>query len=178
MKVMQDVQVKEALMQGIGELMLHTSSLSASKNISNSQIFLMELLQDWNRRTHATDIQFQMLNCNPVGIPTEIGLKLSRDPDGVRVDTTFYKHIVGSLMYLTLTRPDIMYVVSLIRRYMENPTQLHLRAAKIIFRYLKGILIWGYFIKGEKSQVSLVLLTVIMQVILLIEKALLGMCSR
>ncbi|CAL8155623.1 unnamed protein product [Prunus armeniaca] len=66
--------------------------------------------------------RFQMPNCNPVGIPTEIGLKLSRDLDGVRVDTTFYKHFVGSLMYLASTRPDIMYVVSLIRRYMENPT--------------------------------------------------------
>lgn len=92
-----------------------------------------------------------MLNCNPVGIPTEIGLKLSRDLDGVRVDTTFYKHIVGSLMYLTSTRSDIMYVMSLIRRYMENPTQLHLRAAKRIFRYLKGTTDLGILYKrGEK----------------------------
>ncbi|KAF2324431.1 hypothetical protein GH714_013979 [Hevea brasiliensis] len=52
------------------------------------------------------------------------------DDDGIKVDKTYYKQIVGSLMYLTATRPDMMFVVSLISRFMENPTQLHLQAAK------------------------------------------------
>ncbi|KAK2970503.1 hypothetical protein RJ640_013575 [Escallonia rubra] len=96
--------------------------------------------------------RFQMKNCNYVSTPTEFRLKLSKDQGGKQVNSTLYKQIVGSLMYLTTTRPDIMYSVSLISRYMENPTELHLLAAKRIFRYLKGTIDFGLlYKKGEKS---------------------------
>ncbi|XP_056165613.1 secreted RxLR effector protein 161-like [Syzygium oleosum] len=94
-----------------------------------------------------------MTHCNSVTTPTEVGLKLSKDPDGRKVNSTFYKQIVGSLMYLTATRPDIMHPVSLISRYMENPTEKHLQAAKRILRYLRGTATFGLFYKkGEKSE--------------------------
>ena len=48
-------------------------------------------------------------------------------------------------MYLTATRPDMIYVVSLISKYMENPTKLHLQAAKRVLRYLKGTIGIGIF---------------------------------
>ena len=54
------------------------------------------------------------------------------------VDPTLYKSIVGSLMYLTATRPNIMHAVSLISRFMERPKETHWLAAKIILRYVKG----------------------------------------
>jgi hypothetical protein len=96
--------------------------------------------------------RFQMKDCNPVSTPAECGTKLHKDLDGQKVDSTLYKQIVGSLMYLTTTRPDIMYSVSLISRYMENPTELHLLAAKRILRYLQGTRNLGiYYTKGEKS---------------------------
>ena len=76
--------------------------------------------------------KFQMANCNPM----EVGLKLVRDPEGRKIDNILYKQIVGSLMYLTATEPDIMHAVSIISRYMEFPTEMHLLAAKRIFRYL------------------------------------------
>ena len=50
-------------------------------------------------------------------------------------------------MYLIATRPDMMFVVSLISRYMENPTELHLLAAKRVLRYLKGTTEFGIFNK-------------------------------
>ena len=65
-----------------------------------------------------------MKDCNPVSTLVECGMKLHKDRDEKKVDRTLYKQIVGSLMYLTTTRPDIMYSVSLISRYMENPTTL------------------------------------------------------
>ena len=79
--------------------------------------------------------------CNPI-VP---GCKLVKDESGIKVDKTNYKQIVGSLMYLTTTRPDMMFVVSLIDRYMENPTELHLQAAKKVLRYLKGTTRFGIF---------------------------------
>ncbi|KAG6480327.1 hypothetical protein ZIOFF_063827 [Zingiber officinale] len=91
--------------------------------------------------------RFQMKDCNPVSTPTEFGLKLNKDHEGKKVDSTIYKQIVGSLMYLTATRPDIMYYVSLISRYMENPTEIHLLAAKRILRYLQGTKDFGLFYK-------------------------------
>ncbi|KAL0398210.1 UNVERIFIED_CONTAM: Retrovirus-related Pol polyprotein from transposon RE1 [Sesamum radiatum] len=94
--------------------------------------------------------RFLMKDCNAVSTPTEFGLKLNKDYEGKKVDSTLYKQIVGSLMYLTATRPDIMYSVSLISRYMENPTEMHL-GAKRILRYLQGTRDYGLFYrKGEK----------------------------
>ncbi|RVW59737.1 Retrovirus-related Pol polyprotein from transposon TNT 1-94 [Vitis vinifera] len=75
------------------------------------------------------------------------GFKLTRDKEGVEVDGTLYKQMVGSLMYLTATRPDLMFSVSLISRYMEHPTESHLLAAKRILRYVKGTVEFGVFYK-------------------------------
>ncbi|BBN68370.1 ADP glucose pyrophosphorylase large subunit 1, partial [Prunus dulcis] len=91
--------------------------------------------------------KFRMSNCNPVGTPTECGLKLTKDPEGEKVNSTLYKQIVGSLMYVTATRPDVKHAVSLISRYMECPTSLHLLAAKKIFCYLKGTSDFGILYK-------------------------------
>ncbi|KAL3733007.1 hypothetical protein ACJRO7_022519 [Eucalyptus globulus] len=93
-----------------------------------------------------------MKNCNSVTTPTEVGLKLLKDSDGKKVNSTLSKQIVESLMYVTATRPDIMHGVSLISRYMERPAEIHLQAAKRIFRYLQGTATFGLFYKkGEKS---------------------------
>ncbi|KAH9735190.1 hypothetical protein KPL71_017659 [Citrus sinensis] len=96
--------------------------------------------------------RFQMKNCNSVTTPIEKGLKLVKDPAGRIVDSTLYKQIVGSLMYLTATRPDIMHAVSSISRYMERPKEDHLLAVKRILRYLRGTAEFGLFYKkGKKS---------------------------
>ena len=89
--------------------------------------------------------RFSMDKCNPVHNPMVHGFKVMKNGDGVRIDSTFYKKIVGSLMYLTATRPDVMFVVSLISRFMDCPTKLHLQAAKRTLRYLKGTIDIGVF---------------------------------
>lgn len=76
-----------------------------------------------------------MFDCNPVGVP---GTKLDRDITGDEIDEVQFKQIVGSLMYLTSTRPDLMFATSLLSRYMSKPTNVHLQVAKKILRYLKG----------------------------------------
>ncbi|RVW42706.1 Retrovirus-related Pol polyprotein from transposon TNT 1-94 [Vitis vinifera] len=102
-----------------------------------------------SQRKYAQEVleRFNLYQCNPVHNPVVPGFKLTRDKEGVEVDGTLYKQMVGSLMYLTATRPDLMFSVSLISRYMEHPTESHLLAAKRILRYVKGTVEFGVFYK-------------------------------
>ncbi|GJS92371.1 putative ribonuclease H-like domain-containing protein [Tanacetum coccineum] len=63
---------------------------------------------------------------------------LLKDKDGKEVDVHLYRSMIGSLMYLTSSRPDIMFVVCVCARYQVNPKVSHLHAIKRIFGYLKG----------------------------------------
>ncbi|RDX68373.1 putative mitochondrial protein, partial [Mucuna pruriens] len=96
--------------------------------------------------------RFGMDRINSVHNPIVPGVKLTKDESGVKVDKTYYKQIVESLMYLTSTRPDMMSVVNLISRYMENPTELHLLVVKRVLRYLKGTTDFGIFYKKEGNK--------------------------
>ncbi|KAH7571409.1 hypothetical protein JRO89_XS04G0045500 [Xanthoceras sorbifolium] len=69
-----------------------------------------------------------------LGLFEDESCKLSKNEDGVAINKSYYKQIVGSLMYLTATRPDIMYTMSLISRFMAKPTEIALQAAKRILR--------------------------------------------
>ena len=93
-----------------------------------------------SQRKYAQEIlcKFGMENCNSTKTPIVPGCKLDKDEGGIKVDSTQYKQMVGSLMYLTVSRLDLMYVMSLVSRYMERPTKLHMMAVKRILRYLKG----------------------------------------
>ncbi|GJR96273.1 retrovirus-related pol polyprotein from transposon TNT 1-94 [Tanacetum coccineum] len=69
--------------------------------------------------------------------------KLDEDLQGKQVDATLYHGMIGSLMYLTSSRPDLIYAVCLCARYQAKPTEKHLNAVKRIFRYLKGTINMG-----------------------------------
>ncbi|GKC18709.1 hypothetical protein Tco_1020859, partial [Tanacetum coccineum] len=71
--------------------------------------------------------------------PIESNKSLVKDKDGVDVDVDVhvYGSMIGSLMYLTISRPDIMFVVCACARFQVTPKALHLNAVKRIFRYLK-----------------------------------------
>lgn len=91
--------------------------------------------------------------CNPVQNPIVPGFKLTKDEDGVKVDNCRYKQIIGSLMYVTATRPDIMYVISFLSRFMDCPIELHYNTTKRVLRYLKGTTNFGIlYRKGGKEQ--------------------------
>jgi hypothetical protein len=106
-----------------------------------------------SQRKYAQELlqRFKMNQCNSVHNPAVPGFKLTKDEEGITVDSTFYKQIVGSFMYLTATRPDLMFIVSLISRYMERPTKSHLQAAKRVLRYVKGTTSFGIFYKKGGS---------------------------
>ncbi|GJQ92166.1 putative ribonuclease H-like domain-containing protein [Tanacetum coccineum] len=70
--------------------------------------------------------------------PMETQKLLLKDKDGKEVDVYLYRSMIGSLMYLTSSRPDIMFAVCACARYQVNPKVSHLHVVKRIFRYLKG----------------------------------------
>ncbi|KAG8480142.1 hypothetical protein CXB51_024952 [Gossypium anomalum] len=84
--------------------------------------------------------KFSMQNCKPVSTLMAQGEKLSSIGDHVRVDEKEYRSLVGCLLYLTATRPDLMHAVSMLARFMHCCNVLHFRAAKKMLRYIKGTL--------------------------------------
>ncbi|GJR95020.1 retrovirus-related pol polyprotein from transposon TNT 1-94 [Tanacetum coccineum] len=69
--------------------------------------------------------------------------KLDEEPQGKAVDPTRYHGMIGTLMYLTASRPDLVFVVCMCVRYQEKPTKKHLHAVKRIFQYLRGSINMG-----------------------------------
>ncbi|KAJ6992892.1 Retrovirus-related Pol polyprotein from transposon TNT 1-94 [Populus alba x Populus x berolinensis] len=97
--------------------------------------------------------RFGMGSCNAVNNPMVPGTKLSSQEKGEEVNSTEYKQLIGSLMYITTTRPDIMYAVSFLSRFMAAPKEGHLLAAKRILRYLKGTIDFGVFYKKGSDNI-------------------------
>nr|GFA51350.1 hypothetical protein [Tanacetum cinerariifolium] len=87
-------------------------------------------------------IKHSMTSCDSVG--TLIATKhLDADLSGTLVDQTKYRSMVGALMYLTTSRPDIVYATCYCARYQAKPIEKHLTAVKRIFRYLKDTIHMG-----------------------------------
>nr|GEU51340.1 putative reverse transcriptase domain-containing protein [Tanacetum cinerariifolium] len=78
---------------------------------------------------------YEMESCDPVGTPMEIIDKLDLDQNGSPVDATKYRSMIGSRMYLTSSRPDIVHATCLCARYQAKPTEKHLKEVKRIFHY-------------------------------------------
>ncbi|GKG16641.1 hypothetical protein Tco_0361598 [Tanacetum coccineum] len=84
-----------------------------------------------------------MDSCEPVDTLMVDRLKLDEDPLRIPVEQTRFCSIVGSLMYLTASRPDLVFAVCMCARYQASPTKKHLEALKRVFRYLRGTINWG-----------------------------------
>jgi hypothetical protein len=105
-----------------------------------------------HQQKYAVEIlkRFKMNECNSVCNPIVSGCRLKRDVEGKASDATAYKQMVGCLMYLLATRPDMAFSVCLVARYMERPTEIHVAAVKRILRYLKGTTSYGlWYEKGK-----------------------------
>ncbi|XP_060675580.1 secreted RxLR effector protein 161-like [Ziziphus jujuba] len=97
--------------------------------------------------------KFGMLDCKPISTPMEVNAKLSAYEGKDLEDATMYQQLVGSLIYLTLTRPDISFVVGVVSRYMQSPKKPHLEAVRRILRYVKGTINLGLLYKrGEECK--------------------------
>jgi hypothetical protein len=87
--------------------------------------------------------KFQMEDSSTVSTPMVVGCKLSKDDISPDVDQRSYRSMIGSLLYITASHPDIMQVVGMVGRFQSAPKQSHLVAVKRIFKYLKGTMTYG-----------------------------------
>lgn len=78
------------------------------------------------------------LGCKPIDTPIEYNHGLCDAPEDLTVDKGAYQRLVGKLIYLSHTRPDIAFAVSVVSRFMHNPKETHLKAVYRILQYLKG----------------------------------------
>lgn len=76
--------------------------------------------------------------CRPSSFPMEQNLKLGKCENSSRVDANQYRRLIGRLLYLQATRPDIAYSVNMLSQFVSDPRQEHLNAAHRILRYLKA----------------------------------------
>ncbi|GJW65743.1 retrovirus-related pol polyprotein from transposon TNT 1-94 [Tanacetum coccineum] len=98
-----------------------------------------------NQSKYANEIlkKFDLHKSDPVVTPMVERTKLDEDLSGTLVDQTKYRSMIGSLMYLTASRPDLVFAVCMCARYQSRPTKKHLEAVKRVFRYLQGTINMG-----------------------------------
>nr|GEX44820.1 hypothetical protein [Tanacetum cinerariifolium] len=104
-----------------------TSNQSPCGIFINQSKYVLEILN-----------KYGIESCDPIGTPMEIKDKLDLDQNGTPVDATKYRSMIGALMYLTSSRPDIVHATYLCARYQAKPTEKHLKEVKRIFCYLRG----------------------------------------
>jgi hypothetical protein len=97
-----------------------------------------------------------MSSCNPVSVPMEPRLKLSKEGKGAAVDASLYRSTVGGLPYLVHTHPDLCYTVGYLRRFMEEPRGEHWSAVKHLLRYIAGTRDLGCCYTRQDSEAKLV----------------------
>lgn len=97
---------------------------------------------DLLKRTKFVDVK-------PIATPVPAGKKLSVHTEEPHPDLHTYRSIVGELQYLTITRPDLSYVVNQVCQFMHAPTTIHWTAVKRILRYVKLHMIIDFYINLE-----------------------------
>ena len=105
-----------------------------------------------NQAKYIRDL-LKRFNMEEAKTPMSSSIKLDMDEKGKPVNSTMYRGMIGSLLYLTASRLDIMYSVCLCARFQSCPKESHLSVVKRILRYLKGTMNIGlWYLKGDNSE--------------------------
>ena len=132
------------------DLELLKSYLGIQVNQLEGEITLVQNSYAWKILSN-----FNLLECNSSQTPLEVKPMLSQDDSKNPVDSTTYRSLMGSLRYLTHTRPDLKFYARYMSKYMESSSKEHFTSAKRVLRYVKGTLNLGLFYK-QGRELSLV----------------------
>ncbi|XP_019173231.1 PREDICTED: uncharacterized protein LOC109168701 [Ipomoea nil] len=95
--------------------------------------------------------KFGLESAKDARTPISTTTKLFKDEKGTSVDPTMYRSMIGSLLYLTASRPDIMVSVGMCARYQADPKESHLKAVKRIIKYVKGTINYGIWYSSDTN---------------------------
>ena len=98
----------------------------------------------------------KLTECNATTTPVETREKFTNGEGGTRVNSIEYRRLIGSLRYLTHTRPDLLFSMGILSRYMENQNQEHYNGVKRVLGYVKGTEDYGLFYKKGESNPELI----------------------
>ena len=87
--------------------------------------------------------KFGRMDYKSMNTPMTINMKLLSDKSSYFVDPVMYRQLIGSLMYLVNTRPNICFAVNALSQYMVEPRHVHWMATKHMLRYLRGMVGYG-----------------------------------
>ncbi|XP_059315531.1 uncharacterized mitochondrial protein AtMg00240-like [Lycium ferocissimum] len=93
--------------------------------------------------------KFKMMDCRSMAIPLAANEKFRKDDGAKKANSSLYRSLIGSLLYLTSTRPDIMFAASLLSRFMQEPSQVHFGATKRVLHHLQGTMDYGIMYKFD-----------------------------
>jgi hypothetical protein len=95
--------------------------------------------------------KFGMMDCKSMDTPMNADIRKVKVPDYDPVDPSLYRQLIGSLMYLVNTRPDICFVVNTLSQFQVEPRQEHWIAAKHVLRYIHGTINYGLRYTASKD---------------------------
>ncbi|KAL5562467.1 hypothetical protein UlMin_032214 [Ulmus minor] len=106
-----------------------------------------------SQRKYVLDLlsEFGYLGCKPAITPMEVNTRLSISDEADLPDVGMYRRLIGKLLYLTLTRPDISYAVGQLSQFLSTPKASHLQAAQRVLRYLKAVPGQGLFFPSSSK---------------------------
>nr|GEX01381.1 hypothetical protein [Tanacetum cinerariifolium] len=96
-------------------------------------------------------LKYGFESCDPVDTPMVEKSKLDEDNEGKAVDLLHYHGMIGTLLYLTASRPDLEFAICMCARYQARPTEKHIHAVKRIFQYLCGTVNRGLWYSNDSS---------------------------
>lgn len=113
--------------------------------------------------------RFGMMDCKPISTPIDANVKVCAHEGKDLEDAIMFRQLVGSLIYLTMTRPDISFAVGVVSKFMQKPKKPHLEAARRILRYIKSTIDYGIIYKKDGSPKIEGTATLIMQEITILD---------
>ncbi|CAA7049128.1 unnamed protein product [Microthlaspi erraticum] len=143
----------------VSELKAHLHAAFKIKDLGVARYFLgMEIARNdsgisVSQRKYALDLLSDtgMLGCKPSAVPMDPSVSFSKDSGSPLKDIGSYRELIGRLLYLTITRPDITFAVNRLSQFLSAPTDVHMQAAYKILRYIKGNPGQGLFYSADSE---------------------------